>query len=110
MMDPTQQAPAAGAPQAAAPQQPGGDQQAPAICVQMQPDGTYLVYSEDTGPDAGQPAQDVDSALQLVKQMLEGGPDGDADQNGGAPDGDADDAAEQLFQSGFSGARGALGR
>jgi hypothetical protein len=84
--------------------QPGADDQAPAICIQQQPDGTYLVYSEADGPDAGQSMQDVDSALQAAKQMLTGEPD--ADDNGGVPDGDADNAAESMFQSGFNGARG----
>jgi hypothetical protein len=84
--------------------QPGADDQAPAICIQMQPDGTYLVYSEADGPDAGQDAPDVDTALQMAKQMLTG--DQDADDAGGPSDGDQD-AAESMFQSGFNGARGA---
>jgi hypothetical protein len=95
--------------QPAAPMPQQGDaapQEAPAICIQMQPDGTYLVYSDDQGPDGGQPAKDVDGALALAKQMLDGEPD--ADDAGGAPDGDADNAAESLFQSGFKGVRGGM--
>lgn len=104
MMQPNQPAapmpPQPGAQPGAAAPQGDGQQEAPAICIQMQPDGTYLVYSDADGPDNGQPAKDIDGALQIAKGMLEG--DTDADDAGGASDSDADD----MFQSGFNSARG----
>jgi hypothetical protein len=96
----------------AAPQQSDNDaQQTPVICIQMQPDGTYSVYTSDQGPEDGQSTKDIASALVLVKQMLTD-PDGDGDDDSaGGPDSDADDQgqAEALFQSGFKGARNQIG-
>lgn len=77
----------------------GGDQGITAVCVAAQPDGTYSVYPEGQ-QDAGQPAQDIDSALQLVQQMLERGTDvGQASSS-------AEQDADALFQGGFNGVRG----
>lgn len=90
------------------------------ICIAALADGTFMVYPEPEGgaEDAagaqaggadeessemagGQPAQDVDGALQLAKQMLSAGPAAAGGQ--GAP---ADDSADALFQQGFNKASG----
>lgn len=93
-----------GQPPAAAPQA------TTTICIAALADGTFMVYpegadsaaapaggAEESGEMAGgQPAQDIDGALELAKQMLGG-------QEGGAP---AEDSADALFQAGFSKASG----
>lgn len=94
MIDPTQ----AGA-QPPATAQPGA-QQGVTVCITALPDGTFTVGpdADDQGgdPAAGaQPAQDIDSALNIARQML-----GGAQQDPAAADAQADD----LFQSGFNGA------
>lgn len=104
MMDPTQAAP--GAQPGGAPA--GGDAgQGETICITAQPDGTFIVFDADQGPDSGQPAQDAESATQLALQMLQGGPDGDSDDtgSGGGSGGTAQDA-DALFSQGFNGVRG----
>lgn len=69
MMNPNQPAAPMGAPGAA----PGAAPAAgPVVCIASQGDGTFMVYPEGQ-EDAGQPAQDVGQALELVQGMLEGG-------------------------------------
>ena len=108
-----------------APTQAAGPGQAPAaapqasttICIAALADGTFMVYQEQEGgaEDAaaggqteessemagGQPAQDVDGALQLAKQMLGGAAGG---QPGAQPA--AEDSPDALFEQGFAKARG----
>jgi hypothetical protein len=86
MMDPTQQA-GQGQP---APQQGGQT-----VCIAAKADGTFMVYPEG-GQPTGEPAPDVDSALEQARQLLDGG----------APGAPAQDDAEALFQQGFNKARG----
>ena len=82
MIDPTQ----------AAGQPPANDEPQGTICIAPQPDGTFMVYP-DGQQDQGQPAQDIDGALEAARQLL-----------GGAQDPKAADAqADQLFQAGFNG-------
>lgn len=95
MIDPTQ---AAGQPPAGA--QPGA-QQGTTICITALPDGTFTVGpdADDQGgdPAAGaQPAQDIDTALSMARQMLEQGQDPAT----------ADQQANDLFQQGFNGQSG----
>lgn len=69
------------------------------ICIAPLGDGTFMVYPEGTDP-TGEPAQDVDAALEQARTMLEGA---------GAPAGDAPNAeaeAEKLFTGGFDEANG----
>lgn len=107
-----------------APSQPAAPAQAaqpgaPAItiCIAALADGTFMVYPEaEGGAEAdpaggaaeesnemagGQPAQDVDGALQLAKQMLAGPAAGGQPS---APAGGED--ADALFNQGFNKARG----
>jgi hypothetical protein len=83
------------------------------VCITANGDGTFKVYEKgddsptmqggypsSDGDDAGQTAPDIDSALQLAKQLLGG--------QGGEPGAEAPDDAESLFQGGFNGARGQL--
>lgn len=97
MIDPTQ---AAGQP-APAPQQG-------TVCIAPQGDGTFMVYlkgddnatmqgghAAPSGEGEQQPAQDVDSALELARQMLSGGAQDPAA---------ADKQVNDLFQAGFDGA------
>lgn len=95
MIDPTQaagQAPASGQAQA-----PGAS-----VCITQQPDGTFTVGpdsqdgDEATEQQNAQPAQDIDAALQLARQMLTGAQDPAA----------ADAQANDLFQAGFNGQSG----
>jgi hypothetical protein len=94
MMDPTQAAPmgAPGAPGAA----PGADQAGPVVCIASQPDGSFMVYPEGQD-DAGQPAKDVDGALAIAGQLLQGG-------DGNASSSTEDETA--ALMSGFNQARG----
>jgi hypothetical protein len=85
MIDPTQ---AAGQMPAQAPQQGA------AVCIAPQGDGTFSVYPEGQ-QDAGQPAQDIDAALDAARQLLSGGAS-QVDPKG------ADAQAEALFKGGFS--------
>jgi|ERR1044072_5637537 hypothetical protein len=94
MLNPNQPPAQPGAP-GAAPAAPAG----PVVCIAAQGDGTFMVYPEDQGPDAGQPAQDIESAAQLAASMLAG--DGQPQDTTTAEDADA------LFQGGFNGVRGA---
>lgn len=95
MIDPTQ---AAGAASAPGQQQPA----AAGVCITPQADGTYMVGPDSADGDEateqqnGQPAQDLDSALQLARQMLEQGQDPAT----------ADAQANDLFQAGFNGQSG----
>lgn len=97
MMDPTQAAPmgAPGAP-GAAPAAAG-----PVVCIASQPDGSFMVYPEGDGPDAGQPAKDVDGALAIAGQLLAG--DEPAMSSSAAEEADA-------LMSGFKSVRGPLNR
>lgn len=125
-MFPTANAGPAGAPPGAAPAAP---QVLSTICISAMADGTFMVYQDseegDESDDAagadptaaagaapapdddsdemagGQSAKDIDSALQLAKQMIaQGGQDG-----GEAPE-DDNASADALFQQGFGKARG----
>lgn len=102
MFDDNQAAAAPGAQSGApAPAPSGADQsQGETVCITAQPDGTFMVYDADQGPESGQPAQDATGAAQLAVKMLQGGPDGDADDGGTAQDADA------LFSQGFNSVRG----
>lgn len=92
MIDPTQ-APAAG--QSAAPAQT-------AVCIAPQGDGSFVVYPKDAGPEAGQTAPGIDSALELVKQTLAG-----ATAQGTAPAAaEGATSADSLFEQGFNNVRG----
>lgn len=81
MIDPTQPA----APAAAAPQQG-------TICIAPLGDGTFMVYPEGTEP-TGEPAPDLETALEQARQQLAGGDQGAA--------GDAEAQAEALFTGEF---------
>lgn len=91
MIDPSQAAAPAAAP----------EQAAPAICIAPQGDGTFMVYFE--GSEAtGKSAVTLPDALELVEEMMGSGPEA-------APDaGKAE--AEALFTSGFDGVRSPLNR
>lgn len=96
MMNTNQQAAPLGAPGAAPGAAPG-----PVVCVAAQGDGTFMVYMEGTGPEAGQPAQDMSEVAMLLDEMLGGGR---TDEQGAASS-TAEDA-DALFQGGFDGVRG----
>jgi hypothetical protein len=95
MMDPTQAAPmgAPGAPGAA----PAAG---PVVCIASQPDGSFMVYPEGQD-DAGQPAKDVDGALAIAGQLLQG-------DDGAATSSTEDEAADLM--AGFNQVRSPLNR
>jgi hypothetical protein len=52
------------------------------MCVKIyaSPDGSYLVSkSEEPAPEDGQPAADMDEAMELAKQLMSGAPEGEDD-------------------------------
>jgi hypothetical protein len=76
--------------------QPAPAPQEGTICIAPLGDGTFMVYPEGTEP-TGEPAQDIDAALELARTMLEGA-GAPADQGGQS----ADAEAEALFTSEFN--------
>lgn len=93
MIDPTQAQPGA-APAAAAPAAPA------TICIAAQPDGSFMVYPEQDGPDGAAPVQDIDAALDQARQILTGAtPDAPAGE-------EANQDADSLFEQGFNTVRG----
>jgi hypothetical protein len=89
MIDPSQAAAPAAAPQ----------QAAPAICIAPQGDGTFMVYAEGSEPQGE--ALDIDAAMDQARSML--------GSEGAAPD-DGKAKAEALFVGGFDGVRSPLNR
>lgn len=78
---------------------PAGGAPGVTVCIASQPDGTFMVYPEGQGADAGQACQDVDQALEAAETMLTGSSDAGNDSA-------AAKEADDLFTQGFKQARG----
>lgn len=61
------------------------------VKIHANPDGSYLVsQSEEPAPKDGQPAADMDEAMQMMQEMMAGAPEGE------------DEAMMQSAQAGYA--------